>query len=315
MIHMLCRSGIMKFMLLSLGACVESIGNSVEIAPGVVMPLMNLGGVSSKPSNFSLWLQLGGRGLDSAYEYGAEVQTSVGRAVRESGKSRSDLFITTKVPCCPNFYAYGCSKTGDDPAPQDLVRAATAVDLAQLGMDSVDLLLLHMPCNTLEQTVMAYKALEQAKASGHARAIGVSNFNASLLDEFLPRVSVPPAVNQCGFSIGGHKDSETFRGSDLATLQRCQTAGITYSAFSPLGGLSGIDIFSNPDVLAVAAAHGKTAAQVALRWVVQQGIPAVTASESADHDKADLDVFGFELSAEEMARLGAVGSRGVGIIV
>jgi len=259
-------------------------------------------------------LELGGRGLDTAFEYGAQVQESVGSAARGSGKAMSDLFITTKVPCCPNYKGYGCSGFVGL-SPQEVARTATAADLEQLGVDSVDLLLLHVTCDSLEETVLAYTALEEAKATGKARAIGVSNFNASFLEAFLPRVSVKPAVNQCGFCIGGHSSPHT--GKDLETLQYCREAGITYSAYSPLGGLDcgTIDIFSDPVVLAVAAAHGKSAAQVALRWVIQQGIPAVTASENAAHDLADLEVLDFELSEDEMSRLTAVGDFNTQILV
>merc|ERR1712113_889994 len=103
----------------------------------------------------------------------------------------------------------------------------------------------------------------------------------------------------------GHEFS--MLGSDLATLHRCQSLGITYSAYSPLGGLSGIDVLSNPDVVAVAKACNKSTAEVALRWVVQQGVVAVTASDKASHDKSDLDIFSFSLTEDEMQRLRAKG--------
>merc|ERR1712070_983927 len=112
-------------------------------------------------------------------------------------------------------------------------------DLKQLRISSVDLVLLHDPCNTMAETVQAYKALEDLKAAGKTRAIGVSNFNASMIDSLMASTKVKPAVNQCGFSIGNHDSSKL--GRDMTTLQHCQKLGITYSAYSPLGGLSGID--------------------------------------------------------------------------
>merc|ERR1711904_611570 len=112
------------------------------------------------------------------------------------------------------------------------------------------------------------------------------------------KVTVMPAVNQCGFSIGGHNDA--VHGSDLETLKHCQDLGITYSAYSPLGGLSGIDVLKDPDVMAIAAAHNKSTAEIALRWVVQQGVVAVTASDKESHDKVDLDIFSFHLTEAEM---------------
>merc|ERR1712039_771171 len=103
--------------------------------------------------------------------------------------------------------------------------------------------------------------------------------------------------------MGGH--DKPIVGRDLDTLKRCQDLGITYSAYSPLGGLSGIDVLHDPDVEAIARKHNKSTAEVALRWVVQQGVVAVTASDKESHDKSDLDVFSFALTDEEMARLRA----------
>eukprot|EP00930_Biecheleria_cincta_P032602 TRINITY_DN22607_c0_g2_i1.p1 TRINITY_DN22607_c0_g2~~TRINITY_DN22607_c0_g2_i1.p1 ORF type:complete len:312 (+),score=33.44 TRINITY_DN22607_c0_g2_i1:57-992(+) len=287
-------------------ACPKS---SVQIADGVCMPLINLGGVHSKPSNYTLWLQLGGRGLDTAWSYGDDVQKSVGEAVAASGISRSDLFITTKVPCCPDvrsFGGYACS-TWSGKAPGEVVTEASDIDLRLLGLSYADLILLHEPCDTMESTIAAYKALESVKANGKARAIGISNFNASTIETLVKAVSVKPAVNQCGFSIAGHNEST--RGRDMDTLHHCQNNGITYSAYSPLGGLSGVDVLHDPDVEAIAKVHNRSTAEIALRWVVQQGVVAVTAGDKESHDKSDLDIFSFTLSDVEMDRLTAKGTQ------
>lgn len=267
------------------------------------MPLINLGGVHSKPSNYSLWLDLGGRGLDTAWDYGNDVQKAVGDAVTASG-IRNDLFITTKVPCCPSWQETKCSPWAGTNL-DEIVRKAADINLELLGVSYVDLLLLHEPCDTMKDTVTAYLALEKVKASGKARAIGISNFNKTLIDALMKEAKVLPAVNQCGFSIGGHNNSAM--GSDPETIKHCQDLGITYSAYSPLGGLNGIDILHDPDVMAIAATHNKSAAEVALRWVVQQGIPAVTASNKESHDLSDLDIFSFALTNDEMVRLKAKG--------
>merc|ERR1712031_35190 len=168
----------------------------------------------------------------------------------------------TKVPCCPapTNLQHFC---GSIQSPVDGVKQAVEADLEQLGTWA-DLILLHWPCATMEDTIAAYKQLEPLVENGKARSIGISNFNASLIDALLKEVTVPPAVNQCGFSIGNHNSS--LFGRDLATLQRCKEVGITYSAYSPLGGLSGIDVLTDPDVVAIAKAHDKSPAQVALRW-------------------------------------------------
>merc|ERR1712048_38260 len=104
-----------------------------------------------------------------------------------------------------------------------------------------------------------------------------------------------------GFSIGNH-DSEAL-GRSFQTLEHCKKVGITYEAYSPLGGLSGVDVLSDPTVKAVAQAHNKSTAQVALRWISQKGAIAVTASGKASHDQGDLGIFDFDLTSSEMLRL------------
>ena len=293
--------------------------NSTPIAPGVRMPFANLGGVHSFPSNYSMWLTLGGRGLDTAliYDHGDhDVQWHVGEAVRASGLERKQVFVTTKVPCCPakGVFVQGfdadawCQKHGYYNGTQTIADSVEH-DLAQLQLPFVDLLLLHWPCGTVAQTVAAYTQLEPFVRSGQARAIGVSNMNASMLDAVIKGSTIPPAVNQCGMSIGAHNRS-TF-GSDRTTLERCRLRGVTYQAYSPLGGLSDVDILHNPIVKSVAARHNVSTATVALRWVVQQAIPFVTSSTKAQYDMEDLGVVGdgsgaVQLSDAEMAMLAAV---------
>ena len=224
----------------------------VEIAPGVLMPYMNLGGVKSSPSNYSLWLQLGGRGLDTALTYGDDIQREVGQAVAASGLLRSEIFVISKVPCCPNKKFCADNRTN--------ATADVETDLRLLGLDYADLILLHWTCDSVADAVNAYRALEDFAISGKARAIGISNFNASAIAALYDaKLRVPPAVNQCGFSVGDHNWPPL--GSDLETLATCRERGITYSAYSPLGGLSPADPLHNKEVLSIAASHGKSAAQ------------------------------------------------------
>ena len=156
----------------------------------------------------------------------------------------------------------------------------------------------------MADTVATYKAMEPLVKSGKAKAIGISNFNASAIEAFLPQVTVKPAINQCGYSIAGH--TESLWGRDDATRHYCAAHNITYSAYSPLGGLSGVDVLSDKRVLAVAAAHNKSSAQVALRWVTQQGVTAVTASTKRSHLLSDLAIFDFTLTGAEMAALAKI---------
>eukprot|EP01046_Picozoa_sp_COSAG06_P041585 COSAG06_NODE_5180_length_3656_cov_2.089401_1_plen_232_part_10 len=226
-------------------------------------------------SNWTAYLALGGRGIDTGLTYGDAVQEKVATAIAASGLPRSEIFLGTKVPCCPNKFgpwpgAHCTVAEFNGTIAQDVAR-----NTALLG-SAPDLTLLHWPCITLEQTLTAWRGLETALADGHTHAIGVSNFNASLLAKMLPKVNVTPAVNQCGHSIAHHTLNQTaatckggYCGGDDGTAAFCAKHAIQYSAYTPLGGLSGLDIFKEPTVIAIGKAHNVSAAQVALRWLVQ----------------------------------------------
>jgi diketogulonate reductase-like aldo/keto reductase len=280
-----------------------------EIAPGVFMPYVNCGGVSSMPSNYSAFLELGGRGLDTALTYGVPTQTSVGEAVRASGLKREEIFVTTKIPCCPQAMVGSMCDAPYNGSVAEDVKA----DLKQLGLDYVDLMLLHWGCESMDETVKVYQQMEslvKPTAGGGrpvARAIGISNFNSTNVKALLGSgITVKPAINQCGFSIGNHNNTDDRNlGRDDATLKYCQDQGIAYEAYSPLGGLSKIDILNDADVKAIAAKHSVSAAQVALRWIVQQDALFVTAASNPEYLKEDLQVFSFTLTDQEMALLGS----------
>lgn len=273
-----------------------ALPKTITIAPGVEMPRLNFG-----MSNHSLFIELGGRGLDSAFIYGDDAQRETGHAVRASGLPRSEIFVTTKIPCCP---ASSFIQPGVCAALHANATRSIEHDLKTLGLGYVDLMLLHWPCAKWEDTLATYRAMVPMLHLMTARAIGVSNFNASAIRRLVGENVTRPAVNQCGFSIGGH--AQPLWGRDDETVAACKAAGITYSAYSPLGGWTKVDVLKDPGVLAIAASHGKTAAQVALRWVAQQDIVVVTSSNEPSHDEADLGIFDFELSDAEMARLSAV---------
>ena len=283
---------------------------SVEISPSVYMPMLSFG-----ICNHSLFLSLGGRGLDTAFDYGNATQREVGAAIAASGLPRSEIFVTTKIPCCPS--AFVASSTYSDHChvrrSPEQTAADIAADLELLGLSYVDAMLMHWPCDSTADTVATWRVLESLVFDGRARAIGMSNFNSTAIDNLMPHVRVKPALNQCGFSIAGHSGNlyrnQTW-GRDDATLDRCRALGITYFAYSPLGGwaLGGTShVLQDPTVLAVAASHNRTAAAVALRWVVQQDIPIVTSSDKEEYDLDDIrSVFNFSLSDAEMSLLAAV---------
>lgn len=274
---------------------------SIEIAPNVFMPFVNMGGVTSSPSNYTEWLLIGGRGIDTALTYGDAVQKKVAHALRTTTVPRQDIFVTTKIPCCPSASKHCASKEFGGSVAKSVAR-----DIALLG-GNVDLILLHWPCDTYEQTLQAYTDLEGALQQGVTRTIGVSNFNASLLARLSKDVKIQPAVNQCGHSIGAHNSSHNPQyGGDDATAKYCAHHNISYSAYSPLGGLNGLDLYKNPTVKAIAAKHNVSPAQIALRWLVQQKITVVTAANKASYEVEDKDLFSFSLSAVEMQTLAAL---------
>lgn len=283
-------------LLWSVASASASNQRTVTIAPGVEMPLLNFG-----VSNRSLFIELGGRGLDTAWVYGDLDQAETGEAVRSSSLQRSELFVTTKIPCCPSSFITCNKSMGHEYADKQIQH-----DFDILGLDYVDLMLMHWPCENFEDTLFVYQRMEALLKKKKARAIGVSNFNATLLQALDSKVSVKPVVNQVGFSVAGHASHETPWGRDDVSHAKAKELGITTMAYSPLGGVTRVDVLHNPDVLAVAAAHNRSAAQVALRWLVQQGIAPVTSSNSAHHDVGDLQVFDFELTDAEVSRLALV---------
>jgi len=290
---------------------------TTEILPGVHMPMLNFGlEVDHLPT-----IKLGARGLDTAFIYdgltNGTQQREVGTSVIESGIPRDQFFITTKVPCCPLKNIGGPSTFPGGPSGPAAhceteltnITAEFEYDLERLEMDYVDLLLIHWTCNTVEETLKQYKMMEPIFHSGKARAIGVSNFNKSVLSYLLPRVTVKPAVVQCGYSVGGHFTSAT--GSDDETVAYCKEQGIQYEAYSPLGNValsSTASLLVNPTLEKIGKVYNRSTAEIAIKWVVQQGIVAVSATAKAEDTIEDFNVFdpGFMLTDAEMAELESV---------
>lgn len=216
-------------------------------------------------------LSLGYRAIDTAQCYGNETQ--VGRAIARSGIDRSEVFVTTKT--WTNGYL--STKAG-------IKRSVNA-----LG-GYADLLLIHEPTSDIAGT---WRALEEAYSTGIVRAIGVSNFMGSNLDKLLSTAKVAPAVDQV----------ETHVYRQQRNLQRQLDAlGIALQSWSPLAcGAHGV--FSDPVLEGIAKSHNKTIAQVALRWLLQRGIPLNAKSTHVDRMRQNLDVFDFELTASEMNRI------------
>lgn len=298
----------------------------------VSMPLL-ANGINA---NHSAWLDAGGRHIDTAFIYGDDQQASIGAAIRRSGVPRGELFVTTKVACCPtlrcNSFCVDSSNSvsAHDPAAQlnhslrllGLECPASHAFDRSASCGFVDLALLHFPCARFEDTVRAYKTLVEARRRGLARAIGVSNFNAALLAKLLDAVDGPsfgaagarPAVVQNAFSIAGHPaahngvgnaclEGSRLYGSSDDTLELAQREGIVFQAYSPFGGVSNVDVLGRREVKEIAAKHRRTPAQIAARWLVQQRIGLVSATADPAHASELLDVSRFRLSDTEMALL------------
>ena len=210
---------------LVLGAVPSHAAHSVTIAPGVEMPVVNMGGLVNSteagPGNYTLFLELGGRGLDTAIDYGTLTETTLGQAVAASGLKREEIFITSKIICCPARYFPDIPECHPDKGYANLTAEEQVVQiLHEIDVDYVDLLLLHAPCLNESRTLNFYGVLEKALAENKTRAIGVSNFK--IYDyETLERggATVKPAVNQAQLSIGAH---------DFDTIKYSREHNITY---------------------------------------------------------------------------------------
>ncbi len=221
-------------------------------------------------------IELGYRHIDTARVYRNEAD--VGAAVREAAVPREALFVTTKL--------------WNDDQGHDAALAAFDASLARLGLEYVDLYLLHWPVPG--RRLESWRALEAIHASGRARAIGVSNFMTHHLDELLARAKVVPAVNQIEISpFLQQRDVRAY----------CQARGIVVEAYSPLTKGRRLD---HPAVRRIAGEAGRSAAQVLLRWGLQHELVVLAKSVSPARLTENLAVLDFELSAEHMAALDAL---------
>jgi 2,5-diketo-D-gluconate reductase A len=221
-------------------------------------------------------LELGYRHVDTAQAYGNE--ESVGRALRDSGVPREEVFITTK------FY----------PAHRDPAAEAEQ-SLRRLGVDQVDLYIVHWPQNG---PTWAWPGMEEARQRGYARSIGVSNFSVIELEQVIAIASPATVVNQVQFSPFEYRQ---------ALLEACVERHVVLEAYSPLG--TGRHI-SNPTVVEMAARVGRTPAQVLLRWCIQRQTVVISKSTHRERIEENAQLFDFALSDDEMAALDALDRTG-----
>jgi len=260
----------------------EGLKVTTRLNNGVRMPWLGLGvfqvaGDAAAETAVRTAIEQGYRSIDTAALYGNE--RGVGRAIRAAGVPRDQLFVTTKV--------------WNDDMRRDRVEAAFEESRRKLGLDYVDLYLLHWP--VAGKITPSWQALERLHRAGRIRAIGVSNHLIPHLDELLAAAEVVPAVNQIEF----HPYLQS-----RPLVEYCRAKGIQVEAWSPL--MQAGAILHDPVLGGIAARHGKTAAQVILRWEVQGGVVTIPKSVHAARLAENADIFDFALSGEEMQAIAAL---------
>ena len=271
---------------------------ALKLNNGVEMPALGLGVFQSPPqetvSAVATALRDGYRLIDTAAAYGNERE--VGDAVRASGLDRSEVFLETKI---------WISDYGYEETLHGFEKSA-----GKLGVEQIDLLILHQALpSAFERTLEAYRALETLLGDGRVRAIGVSNFMVDHLTRLLDRAEVVPSVNQIEVHPYFVQPEVQAFGADH---------GILTQAWSPIGGITFYrdsghsSALQDPVILGIAQAHGRSPAQVMLRWGLQHGRSVIPKSTKPARIAENIDVFDFELAADEMAAIDALdtGRRG-----
>jgi 2,5-diketo-D-gluconate reductase A len=225
-------------------------------------------------------LEIGYRHIDTAAAYGNE--DGVGRAVAASGLPRDEIFVTTKLP----NHEHGT----------DVVRDSFRSSLDRLGLDYVDLYLIHWPVPSGNRYVETWQTFEELAADGLIRSIGVSNFLPEHLERLLAETGTVPAVNQ----IELHP---IFQQRDVVEFSRSH--GIQIEGWSPLGS-GKYDLAGLPAVAAAAKAHGRTPAQVVLRWHLQRDVIVFPKSTHSERLRQNFELFDFELTDDELAAIDAL---------
>ncbi len=260
-----------------------SLRSTLKLNNGVEIPLLGLGVFRSPPGPKTRQavlhaLAAGYRHVDTAHIYDNE--RDVGEAVRQSGLPREELFITTKLWNADHGY---------DRALRAFDRSA-----AQLGVDYLDLYLIHWPVEGLR--LESWRALESLQRSGRCRAIGVSNFTVSHLSELLARCEVVPAINQVELHPFLYQRE---------LIEFCRSKGIAVEAYSPLAKAQKLD---EPALVRLAAKYKKTPAQILIRWSLQHGLVVIPKSIRKQRIEQNADVFDFAIASADMQELDSLNS-------
>ena len=255
---------------------------TVLLNSGYTMPIMGLGTYAldhdTCVNSVMALIENGGRLIDTAYMYGNEeaVGEGVRRAIAEFGVSREEIFVITKI--YPNQFS--------DP------ESAIEMALEKLDIGYIDMMLLHHPGSN---DVEAYLAMEKYVAEGKIRSLGLSNWYIKELTDFLPQVNIMPSLVQ-------NEIHPYYQEQEVVPF--IQEKGIVVQCWYPLGGRGYTqELLTDETISSIAAAHEISAAQVILRWDLQRGIVVIPGSSNPEHIRENLDLFGFELTSEDMEQI------------
>jgi 2,5-diketo-D-gluconate reductase A len=257
-----------------------TIAPLLELNDGRRMPVLGFGTYSiNDPHIFVEAIEAGYRLLDTATRY--ENETEVGRGIADSPVPRDELFVTTKLP--------GDAHGSEGP------RRELSASLERLGLDHVDLYLIHWPLPRVDRYVETWQAMIELRDEGLATSIGVSNFLPEHLERIISETGVTPAVNQV--ELHPYFQQADQRAADDAY-------GIITQSWTPIG--RGTDLLDDPVLAEIGAKHDKSPAQVVLRWHTQIGAAPIPKSATPERFRGNLDIFGFDLDEDDLAAIAAL---------
>ena len=272
-----------------------SVNSPLTLNNGVEIPCVGYGTYKTDPAAtataVTAAIQAGYRHIDTAMVYRNE--EGVGQGIKAAGVDRTELFITSKLWNTDRGY--------------EATKVAFQKTLDRLGLDYLDLYLIHWPANEKQFGAEAakinaetWRAMEELYHAGKIRAIGLSNSMPHHVKKLLETATVKPMVDQIEVHPGWTHADE---------IKELQAMDIVVEAWGPLGG-QGATVLTNPTMQEIATAHNKSTAQVSLRWVLQQGVLPLPKSVHVDRMKQNMDIFDFELSPTEMATISALPNLG-----
>ena len=254
---------------------------TVKLNSGYEMPLNGIGTYSLTGDTcynaITSALNSGVRLIDTAYMYGNEEE--IGRAIKDSNVPREEIFVITKIY----------------PTQYDKPEEAIEMAFDKLGLDYIDMMLLHHPGTN---DVKAYKAMEKYVKIGKIHSLGLSNWYVEELEEFLPQIEIMPSLDQ-------NEIHPYYQENDV--IPYIQSKGIVVQGWYPFGGRGHTsEILGNETISKIAENHNVSSAQVILRWNLQKGVVVIPGSSNPDHIKENTDIYGFELTDEEMNQINSL---------